>query len=76
VETPDNVGSAARAAGLRDTANTGLEVMLVYPIRSTDMDRWADHLAKVRHESAAVLLQEAIPLQRDESARLYAFKAR
>ena len=53
----------------------GLAVMLAYPIRSIDFDKRGDHLARVKRHAADVLVSESIPLERDETARLYVFVA-
>jgi hypothetical protein len=55
--------------------SVGLAVMLAYPIRSIDFDKWGDQLAKVKRHAAHVLLSESIALERDETARLYVFVA-
>jgi hypothetical protein len=56
--------------------SAGLAVMLAYPIRSIDFDKWGDQLVKVKQHAAEVLVSERIALERDETARLYVFLAK
>lgn len=54
----------------------GLAVMLAYPIRSIDFDKWGDQLVRAKQHAADMLVSESIALNRDETARLYVFVAK